>query len=61
MDKDNELPEGIIDMGKDKGLVIDMAKLRDKNGVVHIPPENLSKEQTLEWIRNYHEGQKNQA
>lgn len=49
----NELPEGVIDMGEGKGLVIDMARLRDDKGVVHIPPSNLSKEQTLEWISKH--------
>lgn len=52
----SELPAGIIDMGEEKGYLIDMNKLRDENGVVHIPPSDLTKEQTLEWVRKYHNG-----
>lgn len=59
MNKKEELPEGIVDMGVGKGYAIDMAKLRDKNGVVHVPPPDLSKEQTLEWIRDHHNGERN--
>lgn len=51
MTKIGELPEGVIDRGEGSGLAIDMEKLRDKNGVAHVPPSNLSKEQTIEWIR----------
>jgi len=58
MSKYEDLPEGIFDMGEDKGFVIDMERLRDKNGVVHIPPTNLTKDETLEWIRKYHNGKK---
>lgn len=58
MNKDEELPEGIIDMGEGKGFVIDMDMLRDENGTIHIPPPELSKEQTREWIRKYHNGKK---
>jgi len=59
MGKD-ELPEGVIDMGEGNGLVIDMSKLRDKEGVVHIPPLHLPKEERIEWIRKFHNSQKNQ-
>lgn len=52
MDKNGDMPEGIIDMGEGKGLLIDMEKLRDQNGLVQVPPTDLSKEQTIEWIRN---------
>jgi hypothetical protein len=56
MNKGEELPEGIFDMGEGKGYLIDMERLRDKDGYIHAPPANLSKEQTLEWIRKYHNG-----
>lgn len=52
MDKNGDMPDGIIDMGEGKGLLIDMEKLRDQNGLVQVPPSDLSKEQTIEWIRN---------
>lgn len=61
MNNINELPDGIGDMGKGKGLLIDTSKLRDKDGVVHPPPEHLSKEQTIEWVRNFHESQKKET
>ena len=51
MTKIGELPEGVIDMGQGKGLAIDMQKLTDKTGKSHIPPSQLSKEQTIDWIR----------
>lgn len=54
--KYEDLPAGIIDLGEGKGFVIDMEMLRDKDGTVHVPPPELSKEQTLEWIRKYHNG-----
>lgn len=60
MHKKEEMPDGIIDMGEGKGLVIDVEKLRDRNGVVQLPPTNLSKEDTIEWIRNHHNAKKNQ-
>jgi hypothetical protein len=59
MNKKEELPEGIIDMGEGKGYAIDMEKLRDKDGVAHPPPDNLTKEQTLQWIREHYNGKKN--
>lgn len=61
MNKKEELPDGIIDMGEGKGFAIDMEKLRDKNGVAHIPPPHLTKEQTREWILDHHNGKKNEA
>lgn len=56
-----ELPEGVIDMGEGKGYAIDMGYLVDGDGVPHPPPQSLSKEQTLEWIRKYHNGKKGDA
>lgn len=53
-----DLPAGIIDLGEGKGFVINMEMLRDKDGVVHVPPPELTKEQTSEWIRKYHNGKK---
>ena len=56
-----ELPEGIVDMGEGKGYAIDMEYLRDASGKSYPPPPDLTKEQTLEWIRKYHNGKKNDA
>jgi hypothetical protein len=61
MGKDTELPEGIFDLGEGKGYMIDMEKLRDQDGIVHPPPPNLTKAQTLEWILKYHNGKKENA
>lgn len=61
MHKYDDLPDGIIDLGEDKGFAIDMERLRDNNGVVHIPPTNLNKDETLQWIRKYHNGKKNEV
>jgi hypothetical protein len=51
MTKIGELPEGVIDRGEGSGLAIDMSKLTDASGKAHVPPSHLSKEQTVEWIR----------
>lgn len=59
MTKIGELPDGVIDMGEGKGLAIEMEKLRDQNGVTHVPPPQLSKEQTIEWIREKQQQIKN--
>lgn len=54
----DEFPDGIVDLGEGKGFVIDMERLRDKDGIPHPPPSHLTKEQTLEWIRTYYNGKK---
>lgn len=54
--KYEDLPAGIIDLGEGRGFAINMEMLRDKEGVVHVPPADLTKEQTWEWIRKYHNG-----
>lgn len=61
MKTNEELPEGISDMGEGAKYVIDMEYLKDANGIYHPPPSNLTKEQTLEWIRKHHNGKKNEA
>jgi hypothetical protein len=58
MKTNEELPEGIIDRGPDSGYVIDLDYFRDGNGVCRTPPPNLTKEQTLDWIRANHNGKK---
>lgn len=58
MKTNEELPEGIIDRGEDSGYVIDLEYFRDANGVCRTPPPNLTKQQTLEWIRANHNGKK---
>lgn len=60
MTTNEELPEGITDLGEGKGYLIDMDYLRDANGIPHPPPPNLTKEQTREWIRKHHNGKKTQ-
>lgn len=54
MSKNEGLPPGVMDMGPGKGLAIDMEQMRDENGVTHVPPTKLSKEETIEWIWNFH-------
>jgi hypothetical protein len=61
MKTNEELPEGIYDLGEGKGYAIDMEYLRDSKGVAHPPPPDLSKEQTLEWIRKHHNGKKKES
>jgi hypothetical protein len=56
-----ELPEGIVDMGEGKGYAIDMEYLVDSRGIAHPPPPHLTKQQTLEWIRKHHNGKKSEA
>jgi hypothetical protein len=61
MTSNEELPEGIVDMGEGKGYAIDMEYFHKPDGGHHMPPANLSKEQTLEWIRKHHNGKKGEA
>lgn len=61
MSKYENLPAGIIDLGEEKGFLIDMKKLTDESGVVHVPPPELNKEETWEWIRKYHNGKTKEA
>lgn len=56
MNKNEELPAGVFDLGEGKGYLITMEYLRDKDGVIHEPPKDLTKEESLEWIRNHHNG-----
>lgn len=58
MKTNEELPEGIVDRGEDSGYVIDLEYFRDANGVCRTPPPNLTKGQTLDWIRKNHNGKK---
>ena len=53
-----ELPEGIVDLGEDKGYAIDMAYFRTADGRENVPPADMTKAQTLEWIRKNHIGKK---
>ena len=55
-----ELPEGVVDMGEDSGYVLEMEYFRGPDGKENIPPPDLTKEQTLQWIRKYHNGKKKQ-
>lgn len=61
MNKNEELPDGITDLGEGKGFAINMEYLQDKEGNFHVPPTNLSKEQTLQWIQEHHNGKKKNA
>lgn len=61
MNKYEDLPPGIIDLGEGKGFVIDMKMLTDESGVVHVPPPKLTKDETWEWIRRYHNGKTKEA
>lgn len=55
-----ELPEGVVDRGEGSGYVLDMEYFRGPDGKENVPPPDLTKEQTLAWIRKYHNGKKAQ-
>lgn len=62
MGKNQDLPPGIIaDMGDGKGLAFDMEMFRDEKGEIHWPPLHLSKQQIIDWVRNFHNSKKNEA
>lgn len=61
MTTNEELPEGIVDLGEGKGYAITMDYFTKPDGGYHMPPADLSKEQTLAWIRQYHNGKKTDA
>lgn len=61
MNKNQEMPDGVIDLGEGKGLAFEMEKFRDKKGIAHPPPTHLPKEQLIEWARSFQNNKKGDA